>query len=96
MQKLDKKTFMNTELGLSMIECVTLWEQAVRQQEKNEWPSVEYRRAAEMEEWCEGRWEVLQMAVRQFYRVDYCMIKTDKYFGICTEDEKDWLYRRGR
>lgn len=36
------------------------------------------------------------MAVRQFYGIEYCFSRTDEYFGVCTEDETDWLFKVNR
>lgn len=33
------------------------------------------------------------MAVKQFYGVEYHFTRTDDYFGCCTEDGEDFLFR---
>ena len=31
--------------------------------------------------------------MRQFYNIEYHFSRTDEYFGVCTEDETDWLFK---
>lgn len=30
---------------------------------------------------------------QEFYKIEYHFSRTDEYFGVCTEDESDWLFR---
>ena len=43
--------------------------------------------------WCQAQWEVYKLALKHFYGVEYFFTRTDEYFGICTEDESDWLMK---
>lgn len=79
--KLNKDKFLKTEVGSSMKECVTAWDK---------WLTLRDRDAAT---WCQAQWEVYQMMMRQFYGIEYYFSRTDEYFGICTEDETDWLMK---
>lgn len=42
---------------------------------------------------CPAQWEVYKMAVRQFYGIEYCFTRTNEYFGVCSEDETNWLFK---
>ena len=33
------------------------------------------------------------MAIKQFYGIEYYFTSEDDYFGACTEDESDWLFK---
>ena len=79
--KMNKEKFLKTELGSSMIECVRAWDF---------WLDTNTRKTCNI---CQAQWEVYQMAVRQFYGIEYHFTRTDEYFGICTEDETDWLLK---
>ena len=81
MKKLDKVKFLKTRLGASLVECITAWD---------EWLKTGDRQAAL---WCQAQWEVYQIAVKQFYGIEYHFTRTDEYFGVCTEDETDWLLK---
>lgn len=93
--KLNKEKFLKTELGSSMIECVTAWDKWLTELRKFNICNInsEYRETRKAADWCQAQWEVYQMAVKQFYNIEYHFIRTDEYFGICTEDETDWLFR---
>ena len=39
------------------------------------------------------QWEVYQMAIEQFYGIEYHFTRTDEYYGIVTGDYKDWFYK---
>lgn len=82
--KMNKEKFLKTELGSGMEECIKAWDKNLK---------VGDRKAAL---WCQAQWEVYKMAVRQFYGIEYCFSRTDEYFGICTEDETDWLFKVDR
>lgn len=91
--KLNKDKFMKTEAGSSMVECVTAWDKALTEQNRYTWESREHKRARRAAEWCQAQWEVYQMMMRQFYGIEYHFSRTDEYFGICTENEADWLLK---
>lgn len=73
--------FLKTELGSGLQECVTAWDKCLEVGDEK----AEYR--------CQAQWEVYKMAVRQFYGIEYCFTRTDEYFGVCTEDETNWLFK---
>ena len=79
--KMNKENFLKTELGSHMRECLTAWDK---------WIENGDRKAAL---WCQAQWEVYQIAIRQFYGIEYYFSRTDEYFGVCTEDEADWLFK---
>ena len=77
----EKLYFLSSELGSSLQECITAWDK---------WLEIGDRKAAL---WCQAQWEVYKMALRQFYGIEYFFTRTVEYFGICTEDETDWLVK---
>lgn len=81
MRKMNKENFLKSELGSHMKACVTAWDN---------WVSMGEKKAAT---WCQAQWEVYQMAIKQFYGVEYHFTRTDEYFGVVTEDESDWLFK---
>ena len=91
--KLNKDKFLKTEVGNGMVECVMAWDEALTEQNKYIWDSEEHRRARRAADWCQAQWEVYKMMMRQFYGIEYYFSRTDEYFGICTEDETDWLMK---
>ncbi len=46
--------------------------------------------------WCQAQWEVYRMAIKHFYGVEYHFTRTDECFGLCTEDESDFLFKKHR
>lgn len=95
MMKMNKEKFLRSELGSSMQECLTAWDKWLTELRKFNINDVgsEYREMRKATDWCQAQWEVYKMAVRQFYGVEYCFSRTDEYFGVCTEDESDWLFK---
>lgn len=94
--KMNKEKFLKTELGSSMIECVKAWDHWLTESKRYVYDMMtnrEYKSVKEAAARCQAQWEVYQMAIRQFYGVEYCFTRTNKYFGICTEDETDWLLK---
>lgn len=41
-------------------------------------------------------WEVLKVVIKQLYGVEYCFTRTNEYYGLCTEDESDYLFKVDR
>ena len=81
--KLNKEKFLKSELGGNLDECVKSWDFAIRGG----------KRTKPLADWCQAQWEVYQMVLKQFYGIEYHFTRTDKYFGVCTEDEADWLFK---
>lgn len=80
--KLDKEEFMESDLGKELINCLTRLDEA-----------LDKRRDEIIISSFLARWEVYQMIFRQYYGMEYCFTRTDEYYGVVTEDEKDWLFR---
>ncbi len=91
--KLNKDKFLKSELGSSLKECVTAWNQWIGDLRKYSYGTEEYMRTKEAADWCQAQWDVYQMAVKQFFGVEYHFSRTNEYFGVCTEDETDWLFK---
>lgn len=77
----DKEKFLSFEFGSSLQECITAWDK---------WLEIGDRKAAL---WCQAQWEVYKMALRQYYGIEYFFTRTVEYFGVCTWDETDWLFK---
>lgn len=79
--KFDKERFLQTEFGSRLKECAVAWDF---------WLSKKERTKAVH---CGLQWEVYQLALLQFYGIEYHFSRTDEYFGVCTENETDWLFK---
>ena len=93
--KLNKEKFLKSELGGNLQECVTAWDHWLTELRKFSIDTVgqEYRETRKAADWCQAQWEVFQTVMRQFYNIEYHFSRTDEYFGVCTEDETDWLFK---
>lgn len=93
--KLNKGKFLKTELGSSLEECIAAWDHWLAELRKFNIDTVgqKYREIRKAADWCQAQWEVYRMALKQFYGVEYHFTRTDEYFGVCTEDETDWLFK---
>ncbi len=91
--KLNKERFLRTELGSSLKDCVTSWDIALDACREHAYYTDEYKRNRKVADWCQAQWKVYKMAIQQFYGVEYCFTRTDKYYGLVTENETDWLFK---
>lgn len=91
--KLNKEKFMKTELGENLNECIRDWDRAIELTKKYEYGCENYRNADRASLVCQAQWEVYKMTIKQFYGVEYNFTRTDEYFGLVTDDEKDWLLK---
>jgi len=79
--KLNKEKFLKTEFGAEMTNCIDCWDLYLS--------TENYIRARLYQE----QWDVYQLAIKQFYGVEYHFTRTDEYYGIVTEDYNNWLYK---
>ncbi len=93
MLKLNKEKFLETEMGRELKYCITRWDKVLGICSRYQWGTPEHRKARAAADKCQVQWEVYQMALRQFYGVEYCFTRTDEYFGVVTQDEEDWLLK---
>ena len=84
--KMNKEQFLKTEFGGELESTITAWDDALS---RNREDKEVLRTLA----WCQAQWEVYRMAIKHFYGVEYHFTRTDEYYGLCTEDESDWLMR---
>lgn len=91
--KMNKGKFLKTELGSSLRECINKLGHCFRRVQKIFMGNRRVQARAEVADWCQAQWEVYKMAIYQFYGIEYCFTRTDEYFGLVTEDEKDWLFK---
>ena len=87
--KLKKKKFLESEFGEELECTITAWDQAL---EKNS-QTGEDKENLKTLAWCQAQWEVYRLAIKHFYGVEYHFTRTDEYYGLCTEDESDWLMK---
>ena len=87
--KFNKQKFLETELGTNLIDCIKSWDNALCTISRYSSCATfrdEYRRAREVQSWCQAQWEVYQLLFKQFYKLDCHFSRTDEYFGIVTDD----------
>lgn len=78
---LNKENFLKSELGAEMTNCIDCWDLYLSTKDYD---------SAKL---CQAQWDVYQIAVKQFYGIEYHFTRTNEYYGIVTEDYKDWLYK---
>ena len=81
--KFNKENFLNTELGTNLKECIESWDFALRGEATTK----------PLADWCQAQWEVYQVMFRQIYHIHYYFSRTNKYFGVCTANQEDWLIK---
>lgn len=91
---LNKEKFLKTEFGTGLQECIAAWDMYLTKLSGlNYQPSGEYAEMRKGATWCQAQWEVYKAAMKQFYSIEYNFTRTDNYYGVCTEDETDWLFK---
>ena len=84
--KMNKEQFLKTEFGGELESTITAWDDALSRNRED-------KEVLRTLTWCQAQWEVYRMAIKHFYGVEYHFTRTDEYYGLCTEDESDWLMR---
>lgn len=91
--KLNKKEFLETELGQMLTECICGWEQMLDDMSRHAYGTPDYEEAVKEANLCNEKWNIFRVVLKQFYGKEYHFTRTDDYYGICTEDESDWLFK---
>lgn len=94
--KLNKEEFLQSELGRSLKERITEWDKALTALSKCGYGTADYLEAQEKAYTSSAMWDVFCMALKHFYGMEYHFTRTDVDFGVCTEDESNWLLKIDR
>lgn len=98
MMKMNRAKFLKTELGSELWETVKAIDFYLSERAKtSEWKDPEkFAKLGKDIDILMAKWEIFKMAIKQFYGIEYNLTRTDEYFGICTEDESDFLIKERR
>lgn len=93
--KLVKARFERTEFGGQMVETVKALDFYLEEKSHtSQWQEPEkYKRLMKDIDRLFAQFEIFKLAVKQFYGVEYHFTRTDDYFGCCTNDGEDFLFR---
>ena len=93
--KLVKARFEKTEFGGQMVETVKAIDFYLEEKSHtSQWQEPEkYKRLSKDIDQLFAQFEIFKLAVKQFYGVEYHFTRTDDYFGCCTNDGEDFLFR---
>lgn len=99
MEKFDKEEFLKTDFGAELEETVHCWDDAINRRKKarcHPYDGVGLAYWAETCHSCRDKWEVFKLAIEQFFGITYNFTRTDEYYGLVTENKKDWLLKVDR
>lgn len=94
--KMNKEKFLRTEMGGEIIATIKLWDRALEEKKKYVEGTDKYYQEEEKAIRYAAKWEAFQIALHQFYGGWWHFTRTDEYFGVTTDDGKDWLYKEER
>lgn len=92
---MNKEKFLKTEFGSELeenIRALNYYLNEIRRTSQLEFPE-EYRKLNNDIQYLFAKWHVFQLALRQFYGIEYSFTRTNEYYGICTEEE-DFLFKK--
>lgn len=93
--KLVKARFERTEFGGQMVETVKAIDFYLKERSHtSQWGEPEkYEGLTKDIDRLFAQFEIFKLAVKQFYGVEYHFTRTDDYFGCCTDNGEDFLFR---
>ncbi len=93
--KLVKARFERTEFGKQMVETVKAIDFYLKERSHtSQWGEPEkYEGLTKDIDRLFAQFEIFKLAVKQFYGVEYHFTRTDDYFGCCTDNGEDFLFR---
>lgn len=104
-EKLNKDAFLKSELGWKLEETALAWNMALEERERLQKSGEllddfdlksKLRAYGNIVRSCQDRWLVFKLMFKQFYGIEYQFKQIEEYYGICTKDETDWLFRKKR
>lgn len=96
--ELNKDEFLKTEFGVELKSTIELLDRNLitKEERSNYWSDDELNRCKDAIKRLCAQWDIFQLALKQFYGIEYAFTLTDEYFGVCTEDESNWLFKIDR
>lgn len=89
---LNRAQFLRTEFGSGLEKLISEWDRQLEERGT----LADDKEIDKSCEKCLAQWEVYQLAMKQFFGIEFHFTRTDDYFGVCTVNEEDWLFRRDR
>lgn len=93
--KMNKKKFLNTEFGAELkgnIKALNYYLNEIKR--ISQFENLEDYQALDKDiQTLFSKWYVFQLAIKQFYEIEYHFTRTNEYYGICTNDEEDFLFK---
>lgn len=95
---INEKRFVESELGQEIGEVIDAWDNALEEEwlGTDRYDSKANIRRKEASLWCQAQWMAYQKALKHITGNEYFFTRTDDYYGICTEDESEFLYKKVR
>lgn len=93
--EMKKDKFLKTEFGFKLRNMINLldelYEIRSKYAEQEDWEEF-HLCCCRINEFVAGL-KVFKLAIKQFYNIECNFIRTDEYYGICTADSSDWLFK---
>lgn len=87
------KEFYESEFYHNLLKCVVTLDVALEKQRKCLCGTEEYKLHEAVVNMCLAELEVYEMALKYIFGVEFCLTRTDEYFGLVTEDETYFLFQ---
>jgi hypothetical protein len=91
--KLDKEWFLGSVFGMNMCDYVDFLDEALCRKSRCREYSEEWFKEDIAVQRHMARWDMARLALQSFYGMHYNFTRTAEYYGICNDDESDWLYK---
>lgn len=93
--KLNKEEFLKTEFGRDLRFTLVLYDRYYIERSKYanqvDWSGFDLHNQGMKN--LGNRWYVFKLAMKHFYGIEYIFRRTDEYYGVCTKDGSDWLFK---
>jgi hypothetical protein len=91
--ELDKEWLMKSVLGMSMCDHIDFLDKALDRKCKCREYSDKWFKEDIAVQRNQAAWDMARVALITMYGISYNFTRTSDYYGICTENGSDWLYR---
>lgn len=91
--ELDKEWLLGSVFGINMCDHVKFLDDALIRKSKCIQYSDDWFKEDMAVERNLAAWDMARLALLTMYGISYNFTRTSDYYGICTDDGSDWLYR---
>lgn len=93
MMKFNKCEFLKSELGKRLKICIGTLDSVIEKSADLDISDTTFDFYYAERDILSAQWEIYKLFIKEIYGITYYFTRTSEYYGICTVDNTDWLFK---